>query len=314
MIYQPRDTTKVSAPYRYALSVPERVVRSLSALSGGLLREIGAVVVPASLRRTALYRTIVEVTLRFLIEQVGQVEGVYASEAGLAQDFLLKRAAAHGIDMVGLLTIHASPIWVLAALADATGAGHRMILEISQALKDEGLLNPDQRFENVDEILDGLEKTSAHLAQTLYMPPVDIAGLRREWTILRDQLPKLSAANMPSLDRLERLWDDLRRSAAEQNRSIFALSSLLAVSVVAHVPARLVWLSRVARSAARRTSIVLGGTMLDHYSAVLNEVSQTGFLEYWRREFRPYLRAAARQFAPGHTSSTERLLRRERVR
>ncbi len=52
-------------------------MRSLGALSGGLLREIGEVVVPASLRRTTLYRTMVEVTLRFLIEEVGQVEGVY---------------------------------------------------------------------------------------------------------------------------------------------------------------------------------------------------------------------------------------------
>ncbi|MEI9974306.1 MAG: hypothetical protein WDO73_21005 [Ignavibacteriota bacterium] len=51
--------------------MPERVVRSLGAISGGLLREIGAVVVPASLRRTTLYRTMVEVTLRFLIEEVG---------------------------------------------------------------------------------------------------------------------------------------------------------------------------------------------------------------------------------------------------
>ena len=296
--------------HHYVLSLPERVVRSLSALSGGLLREVGAVVVPAALRRTALYRTMVEVTLRFLIEQVGQVEGVYPSEAGLAQDFLLKRAAAHGIDLLGLLTIHASPIWVLAALADATGAGHHMILEISQALKEEGLLDPEQRFENVDQMLDGLEKTSAHLAQTLYMPPIDIAGLRREWATLREQLPTLSAANIPSTARLEHLWGDLRRSAAEQNRSIFALSSLMAVSTLAHVPARVLWLSRAARTAARRTSLVLGGTLLDHYSDVLEEISRTGFVEYWRREFRPYLQAAARQFEPGHLSWTEDLLRK----
>jgi hypothetical protein len=33
-------------------------------------------------------------------------------------------------------------------------------------------------------------------------------------------------------------------------------------------------------------------------------------LEYWRREFRPYLKGAAEQFTPEHQSSIERLLPR----
>ena len=188
-----------------------------------------------------------------------------------------------------------------------------MILEISQALKDEGLRDREQRFENVDQMLDGLEKTSAHLAETLYMPPIDLAGLRREWSTLREQLPTLNAASLPSMARLQQVWDDLRRAAAEQNRSIFTVSSLMAMSTLAHVPARVRWLSRAARTAGRRTSLVLGGTLLDHYSDVLEEISRTGFVEYWRREFRPYLQAAARQYEPGHASSTERLLRREKL-
>jgi type VI protein secretion system component VasA len=42
-------------------------------------------------------------------------------------------------------------------------------------------------------------------------------------------------------------------------------------------------------------------------------MSRTGFLAYWRQEFRPYLRAAASQFAPDHPSLTERLLRRRKA-
>jgi len=134
-------------PYKYLLSLPERVIRSLSALSGGLLREIGNVALPASIRRTNLYRTMVDVALRFMIEEVGQVEGVYPSEGRLAEDFLLKRTASHGIELLGILAFHASPIWVLAALADATGGGRKLIREIAQALQEEGLLAGEARFE-----------------------------------------------------------------------------------------------------------------------------------------------------------------------
>src|SRR6185295_18894189 len=151
---------KVSKPaaYKYILSLPERVIRSLGALAGGLLRELGGVALPPAVRRTTLYRTMVDVTLRFLIEEVGQVEGVYPSEGRLAQDFLLTRTASHGIELLGVLAFRASPVWVLAALADVTGAGHKLIQEISQALKKEGLLDPDTRFERMDQVLDGLEK------------------------------------------------------------------------------------------------------------------------------------------------------------
>ena len=74
-------STAGAARAKYILSLPERVVRSLGALSGGLLHEIGNVALPASVRRTTLYHTMVGVTLRFLIEEVGQVDGIYSTEA-----------------------------------------------------------------------------------------------------------------------------------------------------------------------------------------------------------------------------------------
>lgn len=296
----------VAAPY--ILSLPERVLRSLGALSGGLLREIGEVVVPAGLRRTTLYRTMVDVTLRFLIEEVGQVEGVYPSQGHLAENFLVQRTASHGIELLGILSFHASPVWVLAALADVTGAGNTLIREISQALKDEGLLEPGARFENMEQMLDGLEKTTSHLAQTLNLPPVDIAGLRREWDNLREEVKAIPPKRVPTPERLQGVWEQLRQTAREQDRSIFTVSSLMAVSALAHVPANVLWLSRAAHSAARRTGKVLGGAILDHYVQTLDEISRTGFLEYWTREFRPYLRAAALQFAPKHETLTERLI------
>ena len=304
-------TVASSNSYQYILSLPERVVRSISALSGGLLREIGEVVVPASLRRTTLYRAMVEVTLRFLIEEVGQVEGIYPTEGHLAENFLVQRTASHGIELLGILSFHASPVWVLAALADVTGAGNTLIREISQALKDEGLLESGARFETMEQMLDGLEKTSSHLAHTLNLPPVDIAGLRREWESFRREVQAIPPKRVPSPERLEGIWGELRRTAREQKRTVFTMSSLMAVSALAHVPGNVLWLSRAAHSAARRTGKLLGAAILDHYTESLAEISRTGFLAYWTREFRPYLRAASTQFTPQHETLTERLLHKK---
>jgi hypothetical protein len=275
-----------------------------------LLREIGEIAIPARLRRTSLYRTAVEVTLRFLIQEVGQVQDVYSAESRLAQDFLLQRGASHGIELIGLLTLHVSPLWIFAALSDAAGAGGELIAEIAQALKSEGLLDPETRFETVDQLLDGLEKSSAHVANTLNTPPLRIEALRSEWLKLKAELPRLPAEALPSQSVLRKLWSELQEAAAAENRSVFAFSSALALSAAAELPTNLLWLSRAARIAAVRTGSVLGGGLIDHYRAALSEIGRAGFTAYWRRQFRPYLHAAAEQFVKQHLSTTEKWIAR----
>jgi hypothetical protein len=252
----------------------------------------------------------VEVVLRFLIEEVGQVEGVYPPEGRLAENFLLQRTASHGIELLGLVAFRVSPVWVLAALADATGGSRMLIQELSEALKEEGLLDPAVHFTTMENVLDGLEKTSGHLAGTLNLPPVDIPGLRREWDRLKKELRTIPPRSFPARERVEQVWDDIQRLAREQGRPSL-VSSVMALSTVAHVLASLLWLSRAARSAARRTGKVLGEAILDHYTEALAEISHTGFLHHWSREFRPYLRGAVEQFAPRHESYTERLLNKK---
>jgi len=127
---------------------------------------------------------------------------------------------------------------------------------------------------------------------------------------LKLDVQSIPPKNVPAMEKIEGVWQRLQRSAAEQGRSVFTVSSVMAVSAISHVPANLLWLSRAGRSAARRTGKVLGEALLDHYVETLAEISKAGFLGYCQREFRPYLRAAATQFAPGKESLTERLLRR----
>jgi hypothetical protein len=295
--------------HRYLLSLPERTVRSIGALSAGLLRELGEVVLPRAIRRTRLYTEVVENTLRFLIENVGQVEGAYPPKGKLADSFAMRRFAGNGIELIGLLTFSASPVWVLAALADLSGTSRQLIREIAQSLKDEGLLAPGADYESIDQLLDGLEGAAGRLAQTANTPPLDVAGLRQEWTDLRREAAKIPAPHLPSGDALRRDWEELKATAAAQNRPVFQVSTLMALSAVSRIPENLLWLSRCAKGAARRTGQMMAGVLLDHYSATLQEIRGAGFLTYWLREFRPYLKAAASQFSPRRVTLTERLLR-----
>jgi hypothetical protein len=298
---------------RYLLSLPERVVRSASALAGGLIRELGDVTLPAAVRRTKTYQTMVGLALRFMIQEVGQVEGVYPVQGGLANDFLMRKTAGHGIELAGILAFRASPVWIMAALADISGAGRQVVQEVAEALKAEGLLRGDAKFENIDQLLDGLEQTAGRAADVFNAPPLDVAGLREEWKALRASARKIPPGNLPSPDLVRRYWDELKTEAAAQHRSVFALSSLLALAAISRTPDNLLRLTRAANRAAWRTGQLFAGGLLEHYSQTLRDIRERGYAQYWADEFRPYLRAAAEQFSPAHRSLTEKILGRRKT-
>jgi hypothetical protein len=295
---------------RYVISLPERVVRSAAALAGGLIREIGDVSVPSAVRRTKTYQMMVDIALRFMIERVGEVKGVYASGDELASNFLLRRTAGHGIELAGFLAFRASPVWIMAALADVSGAGRHIVQEIAEALKQEGLLAGDAKFENVDQLLEGLEQSASQVADLCNAPPLDFAGLRREWSTFRTAVAKIPPRNLPSPAFLREHWEELRAEAAAQHRGVFELSSMMAISAIARVPGTLLRMARAANRGVWRSGQTLGASVLLHYSQVLSEIHERGYAAFWAQEFQPYLRAAAEQFSPKHRSLTVRWLRK----
>jgi hypothetical protein len=292
----------------YLLSLPERLVRSTLGLGAGVAREVADVAVPDGIRRGQLYQNLVDATLRYLIEQVGGVEGVYAADGSLPADFLARRTAGNAIEILGIVAFRASPVWVLAALADLSGAGRYLIPQITEALKADGLLDEDANFSTVDEMLDGLERTSARLAATINAPPLDVPGLRADWQALRNDARSLQPAGLPSRESLSGLWDQLKAEAAREDRSVVETSSMLALSAVRGLPERVRYLSASTLVGATRAGYVLGSALLDHYSQTLGDIRKVGYATYAARQLRPYVRAAVSQFSPRRRTLTERLV------
>jgi hypothetical protein len=296
----------------YLYSIPERFLRSLTALGAGAAHEVSEVLLPARVRRSRFYKSLVGSTLRFLIEQIGQIEEIYHAETEtevLPADFLIRRAAGNVVELAGIASFHASPVWVLAALADFAGAGRVLIGEMTEALQNEGLLPPDREFHTVDQLLDGLERTAGRLTEAVNTPPLDVASLRAEWAELRREASRIPKAAVP-VDRLYNQWRELQFEAAAQGRSVLQLSSVMALAAMRELPENVRWLSRVAQVGGRRAGEVLASGLLDHYQKSLAEIRDVGYVRYWLREFRPYLKGAVRQFSRKRMSTTERLLNR----
>ena len=295
---------------RYLATLPERLVRSVVGLGAGVAREVGDVALPKSVRQSRLYQNLVDTTLRFLIEQVGEVEGAYESGDTLADNFLARRTVGNAIEALGIVAFRASPVWVLAALADVSGLGRHLIPEIAAALKEQQLLDADTDFSSVDQLLDGLERTSGRVAQTINTPPLDVPALREELRAIREAARGLAPERLPTGESLIGLWSELKSEAARQEKSIFETSSMLAISAVRALPQGARWLGASAVAGATRTGHVLAAALLEQYRATLREVQEVGYAAYATRQLRPYVRAAVSQFAPERSTLTARLLDR----
>ena len=275
---------------RYLVSLPERLVRSALGLGAGVAREVGEVALPDAVRRTQLYRTMVDSTLRYLIEQVGGAEGVYRSDDALPDDFLVRRTAGNAIELLGIVAFRASPVWVLAAMADVSGLGRTLIPEIADALKAQGLLDREAQFTTVDELLDGLERTSSRLAGAVNTPPLDVATLRADLQAIREDARGLRPTTLPSRESVTAAWNQLKTVSAQQQRSVFETSSMIAVT------------------AATTTTRLMGDALVTHYRDTLSEIQREGYGTYAARHLRPYVRAALAQFSPSRPMLTQRLL------
>ena len=291
------------------LSLPERVVRSVLGLGAGVAREVGEVALPAGVRRGQLYQNLVDATLRYLTEKVG---GVEAAGSDIPDDFVARRAAGNAVEVLGVVAFRASPVWVLAALADLAGLGRHLIPEIATSLKARGLLDDTTEFTTVDQILDGLERTSGRLASTINAPPLDVAALREEWRALKEDARGMKPGRLPSAATIRELWAQLQAESARQGRSVYETSSLLAVSAARSLPKGVLRLGASAGVGAARSGQVLGAALLDDYRRTLNELRECGYAAYARRQLTPYVRAAVHQFSPSRTTLTERILNRVR--
>ena len=295
---------------RYLATLPERLVRSVVGIGAGVVREVGDVALPRSVRQSRLYQNLVDTTLRFLIEQVGEVEGAYAADAKLDDDFFVRRTVGNAVEALGVVAFRASPVWVLAALADVCGLGRHLIPEIAASLKEQGLLDDSADFSSVDQLLDGLERTSGRVAESINTPPLDVPALREEWRAIREEARSLTPDRLPTGESLIGVWTQLKAESMRQGKSIFETSSMLAVSAVRSAPQGARWLGASAVVGATRTGQVLAASLIEQYRDTLREIQEVGYAHYAARQLRPYARAAASQFAPGKSTLTDRLLDR----
>ena len=270
----------------FLLSVPERVVRSVAALLGGVVHETFALALPRIVRGSRLYEATAKNLLRVTIELVGGVDARIPTEAEFEPDpgrLAVRKGVGNAVELSSIAAFGFSPLWILAAAADVTH-GSRIYLDAYVAeLVRAGALPVGSSPGSASDLLNALERVSGTTARLVDIPPLELRALRQSLADIRRD-----AASLPSAEELARLYAGLREAARRERTSILLVSVGIGLAFF-----------NSARHVGRQH-------LLDPYREDLRPVAEEGLAAYARRVSRPYAEAVARHFDADQPSLTER--------
>lgn len=272
---------------QYVASLPERLVRTAAVGAGGLVHETTEVILPPPIRRSQLYQSTIGRMVRIVVEFVGGVAGEEAADSMAVKDLAVRKLAGNAVELASVFAVGWSPLWLLAAAADVTGGTRAYLDAFVAELKDSHVLPPDADVSTADDLLAALEGTSGQMADTIDIPPMALADMRDSLGRFRE-----NAESLPDPRDLTQIFTDMNEAAAQQNRSLLGVSSLVAAGAI-------------------QAGIQLGNVHLfSFYRDSLSTIRTEGVPAYLQRISQPYLEAAAHHLRPSNRTHTQRLLGR----
>ena len=286
----------------YVLSLPERFSRILVGSTAGLLKGISDLLLPEAVRQTKLYQVLLKKNLRYLIQEVGGVQNVYPTDGTPASGYVARKFVGNFVELTGILTLHASPVWILALIADISGGTKVFLKELTEEMKRKGMLNPDTQVETVDQLLDGLQSFAGEVADQIDTPPLSVEELRETLKFLRQEARGLKLRRAIDAEEMDSLLRKMEDVAQKENRSLFEIGAAMALNAVNQLERS----GRTAVTGLRVGKALLDRTIFQYYSRALTDLSRAGYYRYLAQASKPYLRAIGRHLAWKNITWTER--------
>ena len=292
----------------YGLSLPERVVRGLSAGVGGLVNESAARLIPAAFRSSRSYNNFIESSLRILIHDVGGVARDEAESDAVPEseeDVSLARKAVGGmLDFAGSATMPVSPLTVLAVINDVAYGSNVFLKQLAAELEREGIIDDSSTIHHVSDLIDVVGKTSKGAMSAAEAPPLDAAALTDTVTRLRAELSEADPASIIPQAELERVWNDMRSIADSSRLGFWQVGAAVAL----HSMDRMDTVVRGSLSSVRVAGSLLDQHIVSHYADAVSDIYRRGLYETVAEASQPYTDAIWENFSPARETWTSELL------
>ena len=292
----------------YTLSIPERYMRGLTALTGGMLKETTDLVVPDFVQDTTSYNIFVGNLLRFAVENVGGVEGLYEDDS-LEGEYATRKVIGNAIEGVGIATVHASPLWIFAFFADSVKGGQAYLDRLSDELVERGYIESDKTSKSLKGLLEGIEKTTSSFAQNIDTPPLSKDEIIDNISEIRDSINELWVTTGKAAgDITEDVGDIMQEfidTANEEDQSFLELGGLMTLQATSRAKKAV----GMAITAPHVAGKMLSDNILGYYRDTLTDIHEHGYAQVASEVIDPYGNAILKQFDANKETWTEKIFK-----
>jgi len=292
----------------YTLSIPERYLRGLTALTGGMLKETTDLVVPDFVQDTTSYNIFVGNLLRFAVENVGGVEGLY-EEDSLEGEYATRKVIGNAIEGVGIATVHASPLWLFAFFADSVKGGQAYLDRLSDELIEKGYIESEKTSKSLKGLLEGIEKTTSSFAQNIDTPPLSKDEIMENINEIRDSINELwETTGKAAGDITEDVGDIMQEfvdTANEEGQSLLELGGVMTLQATSRAKKA----AGMAITAPQVAGKMLSENILGYYSDTLTDIHEHGYARVASEVIDPYGDAILKQFDTNKETWTEKIFK-----
>ena len=288
----------------YGLSLPERTVRSTSAIVGGLVNETAARLIPTAFRSSRSYSVFIQQALDMMIHDVGGVKNANQPVVDEAESKLARKAVGGLLDVAGAATLHLSPMTVLAVFSDlAYGSSHYLKL-LSEELKREGIIDDVSSIDHVSDLVDVLNSASGKAAEAMDTPPISLDGFKETIQQLRTEINKVDPSHVIPQAEIQRMWREMESAATQADVGLWDVSTTMTMFAVNRVSTG----TRGALSSISVAGNILEEHIFTHYFDALDQIEENGLYQTLADVSTPYLSAVWENFAGERETWTEELV------
>ena len=292
----------------YTLSIPERYLRGLTALTGGMLKETTDIMLPDFVQDTTSYKIFVGNLLRFAVENVGGVEGLY-DDKEIEGEYATRKVIGNAIEGVGIATVHASPLWIFAFFADSVKGGQAFLDRLNDELVEKGYIESEKSSKSLKGLLEGLEKTTTSFAQNIDTPPLTKEEVYGNINEIRESLNELwDSTGKAAEDIMEDVGEVMQEfidTANEESQSLLELGGILTLQATSRAKKA----AGMAVTAPQVAGKMLFENILGYYRDTLSDIHEHGYARVARDVLDPYGNAILKQFNTDTETWTEKLFR-----
>jgi hypothetical protein len=292
----------------YYLSFPERSVRALAAVLGGVSLLLADTLLPEALMETDIYRILIGDTQRFLLERVARMEREELDKIPsreIPEEYVQRKAAGTILETAGLLTFHFSPLWVFAIAGDALAGGTVFFGRLTKHLKEYGVIQEEEQVHDLVDLLQATQAASRASARVVDTPPLSREEIKEVVEELSRAYGEVFAQYPEFLTRFERIWEKMERVAKTEDISLIEIAGVMTVSLASWGKKGMATLLATGKTGNE----LLGELVLSNYTETLNIIAEYGVSGYLQDYMSPFIKKAAGHFVKAQETWVEARLR-----